>query len=188
MLERCTHYSYCHPQGKWFVEVDTAITCRYISKMSGDTFFRELDNNFINFDEVGLVMHKLLLLISCLQELTETYNYMSTDTVVHWNWKLDIPISTPGSIVSYTFSTKGGDISFGIAFAGCDDGAEEEDVLEEHRVPSDIEPISGAFKAPCEGSVCLYWDNSFSWLTPKKLSYSVEVRQVSTHPDTPHIH
>jgi hypothetical protein len=101
---------------------------------------------------------------------------MSTDTVVHWNWKLDIPISLAGSVVSYSFSTTPGDISFGIAFEAA--GGEEEDVLEEHRVPSHIEPISGAFKAPCEGSVCLYWDNSFSWLTPKKLSYSVEVRQV----------
>jgi hypothetical protein len=78
--------------------------------------------------------------------------------------------------VSYTFSTSPGDIAFGISFQSVD--GQESEVLKEHRVPSEVEPISGAFKAPREGAVCLYWDNSFSWLTPKKLSYSIEVRQV----------
>lgn len=103
---------------------------------------------------------------------------MSTDIVIHWNWKLDIPITLPGSVVSYTFSTSPGDIAFGISFQTID--GVESDVLVPHRVPSEIEPISGSFKAPREGAVCLYWDNSFSWLTPKKLSYSVEVRQVNS--------
>jgi hypothetical protein len=107
---------------------------------------------------------------------------MSTDIVIHWNWKLDIPISLPGSVVSYTFSTTPGDISFGISFQTLD-GVESE-VLVSHRVPSEVEPISGSFKAPREGAVCLYWDNSFSWLTPKKLSYSVEVRQVLPLPSS----
>mmetsp|Transcript_6842 Transcript_6842/g.10281 ORF Transcript_6842/g.10281 Transcript_6842/m.10281 type:complete len:257 (+) Transcript_6842:79-849(+) len=129
--------------------------------MADDSLFRDLDSSFVNFDEAA----------------SDTFNYTSTDIVVHWNWKLDIPVSLPGSTVSYTFSTTAGDIGFGISFEPNE--GEEVEVLEEHRVPSNIEPISGAFKAPSEGAVCLYWDNSFSWLTPKKLSYSVEVRQPS---------
>ena len=123
-----------------------------------------------------------LPLIDTRQSNTDVYNFMSTDIVIHWNWKLDIPISLPGSVVSYTFSTTPGDISFGISFQ-TSDGVESE-VLVPHRVPSEVEPISGSFKAPREGAVCLYWDNSFSWLTPKKLSYSVEVRQVIPSPSS----
>ena len=59
------------------------------------------------------------------------------------------------------------------------DKKDSAEVLEEHRVPSDIEPISGVFRSPQEGTIVFYWDNSFSWITPKKLTYCIEVKQPS---------
>lgn len=41
-----------------------------------------------------------------------------------------------------------------------------------------VEPVSGVFRAPQEGSLEFSWDNSFSWITPKKLTYCIEVKQV----------
>jgi hypothetical protein len=111
--------------------------------------------------------------------------------VVKWNWTLSIPVEMAGSIVNYSFCTQQGDIDFGITFIPIDPDNTEQDsvaaskdkkgaaeVLEEHRVPSEIEPISGVFRSPQEGTVVFYWDNSFSWITPKKLTYCIEVKQV----------
>lgn len=112
-----------------------------------------------------------------------------------WNWTLSIPIEIGGSIVNYSFCTQQGDIDFGITFipstdnnSDKDDGnssskdkTEAAEVLGEHRVPSEVEPISGVFRSPHEGTVVFYWDNSFSWITPKKLTYCIEVKQVCSH-------
>lgn len=101
-----------------------------------------------------------------LQASSDTFYYESTDIVVKWNWTLSIPIEMPGSIVNYSFCTQQGDIDFGITFIptatkeqGEDkDKGEAAEVLEEHRVPSEVEPISGVFRSPQEGAVrTLLW-------------------------------
>lgn len=51
-------------------------------------------------------------------------------------------------------------------------------VIEPSRVPSDVEPITGTYKATTDGTLILAFDNSFSWLYPKTLSYVVELHQV----------
>jgi hypothetical protein len=143
-----------------------------MSDHKSDSIFHDLDEGFVNFDETS----------------TDTFYYESTDIVVKWNWTLSIPIEMAGSIVNYSFCTQQGDIDFGITFIPLDketeDGAKTEknesaEVLEEHRVPSEVEPISGVFRSPQEGTVVFYWDNSFSWITPKKLTYCIEVKQPS---------
>ena len=80
-----------------------------------------------------------------------------------------------GSIVNYSFCTQQGDVDFGITFtpaaadgqAAATDGntnkasmPSKEEVLEEHRVPSDVEPISGVFRSPQEGTITFFWDNA----------------------------
>ena len=131
------------------------------------------------------------------QSSSDVFYYESTDIVVKWNWTLSIPIDLAGSIVNYSFCTQQGDIDFGITFIPLDKDSDDDshtqhlrkdkkadkkdsaEVLEEHRVPSDIEPISGVFRSPQEGTIVFYWDNSFSWITPKKLTYCIEVKQPS---------
>jgi hypothetical protein len=77
--------------------------------------------------------------------------------------------------------TKHGDIAFGFNFLPSEGG--EIEVISSSRVPSDKGEISGTYHAPSEGTACLYWDNSFSWLTPKDLSYTLKISQVvSFHP------
>jgi len=77
--------------------------------------------------------------------------------------------------VRYQFSTSGGDVQFSTRFVS--GGGAEEDVLQAARVPSDVEPYAGNFKAPREGTLLLRFDNSFSWFTSKLLSYQVELYQ-----------
>lgn len=75
------------------------------------------------------------------------------------------------------FNTTSGDISFGTQFHARDRPVET--VIETSRVQSDVESITGSFKATQEGTFVLVFDNSYSWFTSKVLSYKVELFQVS---------
>jgi hypothetical protein len=93
---------------------------------------------------------------------------------------LEIPIVLSDAVVTYKFTTLHGDIGYGINFLPNDNSSQEIEVLPMTRCPSDIEEIIGTYKAPSEGTVVIYWDNSFSWFTPKNLSYKIEVAQVKS--------
>lgn len=109
-------------------------------------------------------------------QLLDTYSLTSTDIFVQWNFVLEIPILLSGAVITYKFVTIHGDISFGINFLPQE--GEEIEIIPNNRVPSDREEIIGTYKAPSEGTIIIYWDNSFSWLTPKNLTYSIDVTQV----------
>ena len=82
----------------------------------------------------------------------------------------------PGSVVSFCFDTKGGDIGFSISFIAYEEETSES-VVDLARVSSDIETITGTFEVPRVGIVNFLWDNSFSWLTAKTLAYKVTLDQ-----------
>ena len=91
---------------------------------------------------------------------------------------LPIPV-TSDSIVSYSFTTKPGDISFGMIFktsSGNEVILRKKDRLETH-----IAAAIGSIHCPDEdGVLYLAWDNSYSWFTAKQLEYKVElVRSVT---------
>jgi nucleoid-associated protein YgaU len=65
----------------------------------------------------------------------------------------------------------------------CADGSMME-VLEERRYESQKQQVEGSFELSGPGMVLLLWDNSFSWVNPKQLSYTVELHQ-ETPPETP---
>ena len=121
-------------------------------------FFRSLDSNFINFSDKGKNPPLLL---------------KSTDCFVQKFFELPVPVLA-GSTVKYQFSTSGGDISFMTKFWS-KNGSDT--VFEPTRVPSDVEAYTGQFKATKDGTLILFFDNSFSWFTPKYLTYNVEVFQ-----------
>jgi hypothetical protein len=102
--------------------------------------------------------------------------YLSTDVTIQWEWSLDIPITLANSSIQYSFITTPGDITFSLSFTP-EDGQTIE-VFSPQRVPANIEPITGVYKAPSSGTITFSWDNSFSWFTPKKLSYAIDVLQV----------
>ena len=78
----------------------------------------------------------------------------------------------------YEFETDGGDIEFGINFLSNNDNTTEE-IISMTRMPSDVEPIRGQFKAPSEGTIIFKWNNEFSWFSSKNLSYMIEMAQVA---------
>jgi hypothetical protein len=121
-------------------------------------FFRSLDSNFINFND---------------QEKNPPLLLKSTDCFVQKFFELPVPVLA-GSTVKYQFSTSGGDISFMTKFWS---NAGSVTIFEPARVPSDVEAYTGQYKATKDGTLILFFDNGFSWFTPKYLSYNVEVFQ-----------
>ena len=104
---------------------------------------------------------------------------LSSTVVVRSKWELMVPIEFKGSKVSYKFSTKRGSIGFGIFFRRYD---ETEIVLKaSERIPANVGSVSGTVSLPNDdcGFIYFEWDNSFSWLTSKDLTYHVELRYVS---------
>lgn len=129
---------------------------------STQLFFQELDAGFngnLNKDD------------------NRPFLYKAQDILIHKEFLLPIP-TLAGSIIKYNFTTQNGDIQFGTTFQFL--SKSYENILEADRVPSDIETISGCYKAMHDGKFLLVFDNSFSWFTPKSLSYVVELFQVST--------
>lgn len=101
----------------------------------------------------------------------------SSNVTIHKLWTLPIPISDPSSSIHYKFSTLPGDISFQIIFRP-NDGEEVELHLME-RCPSHIGVSKGTI-SPLKKYGVLYFnfDNSYSWLQRKELSYTIEIRHV----------
>lgn len=93
-------------------------------------------------------------------------------------WTLPIPISDPSLSVHYRFATKPGDISFNIVFKPNDGDEVELRVLE--RYPSHIGAATGTISPLRKYGVLFFkFDNSYSWLQGKELSYIIEIRHVS---------
>jgi len=132
-------------------------------------FFADLDRDFEN-----------------IKRLTdETFCYKASDVLVQSTFELPILINFPGSRIKFSFSSKLGDLCFGIMFVpALEEGQGEDDlrvqVLDEiGRVPSHNDTIEGEFEPPSEGVIFFTWDNTFDWYTNKKLAYNIEVFEPS---------
>ena len=120
---------------------------------------RELDESFINYNEKSAPLV-----------------FRASDMLLQKVFELPIRVTQPGSTILYSFSTVQGDVSFAAYFVSVD-SRPMETVIEPHRVPSDVENITGRFKAGREGTLVIKFDNSFSWFTPKYLTYLIEMSQ-----------
>eukprot|EP01038_Epipyxis_sp_PR26KG_P013949 gene13949-18709_t len=56
-------------------------------------------------------------------------------------------------------------------------GFSDEVVIESNRVPSDVENITGTYKANRDGLFIMIFDNNFSWFNPKLLTYQIALYQ-----------
>jgi len=98
-----------------------------------------------------------------------------TNVVISEEWVLPIPVANPHTLVSFTFQTSNGDISFSMVFIGLN--GEEQIIIPPDRVNSDSEPFNDSVRLPERGSLILMWDNSYSWWHKKELSYSLQIEQ-----------
>jgi len=103
----------------------------------------------------------------------KSVRYASTVSV-RLTWELAVPVKeSKDCIISYRFTTTPGDIGFGLFYR--ETNGTESTLKELDRVPSHIGAANGTIHPACPGVLYFRWDNSYSWLTAKELTYVVEV-------------
>lgn len=75
-----------------------------------------------------------------------------------------------GFIIVWKFSTKNHDIGFSVSFSGTE-------VLTYQRINSHIKPVAGLFDVPSKGQVIITFDNTYSRMHTKNLTYVVRVAE-----------
>ncbi|XP_075751249.1 SEC14-like protein 4 isoform X2 [Rhipicephalus microplus] len=95
-------------------------------------------------------------------------------------WSLPVSVDHAGSELRWNFNTASGDVAFSVRFRPfrntADGEKETRDLVVAKRLSSsNSEPHRGSLCCNEPGTYELVFDNSFSWLTRKKLSYSVEL-------------
>jgi len=102
-------------------------------------------------------------------------------TIVPRHGALKVPfIVESGCTLKWEFHTRDYDISFGLLYES-EEGKQFE-VVPLTRYNAHKERVTGAFQAPKSGTYLLYWDNSYSVLRAKDLTYKVYV-EVAARPD-----
>lgn len=98
-------------------------------------------------------------------------------------WTLEVPVTRAGSELRWRFNTTNGDVAFAVRYRrgpGCGVKAgkngEARDVVALQRLPfSRHEPHNGSFPCHEAGTYEFVFDNSFSWLTSKEVTYNVQL-------------
>ncbi|XP_065300015.1 SEC14-like protein 2 isoform X1 [Dermacentor albipictus] len=94
-------------------------------------------------------------------------------------WTLPVPVARAGSELRWDFCTLSGDVIFAVRFrpsGGATDADKPRDLVAPRKVPfMRHEPHSGSLCCQEPGTYELVFDNSYSWLTRKEVSYSVQL-------------
>ncbi|KAG8176995.1 hypothetical protein JTE90_006424 [Oedothorax gibbosus] len=103
-----------------------------------------------------------------------------TTTTVQQRGSLDVPVEvdTTGLVIRWCFSTNGKNIRFGL-FLKRNNGQLEE-VIPVENIECQVIPEENEFVCHKTGTYLLHFDNSYSWLTSKQISYKVEVETMES--------
>jgi hypothetical protein len=93
---------------------------------------------------------------------------------------LEFQVETPGSILSWNFWTDDNDIAFGVYRRTTSSGLRQkkedmEEVVATCRVNSHLVPESGTVVCDLPGTYVVCFDNTYSWVTAKKVFYLIQV-------------
>ncbi|XP_077540759.1 SEC14-like protein 2 isoform X2 [Haemaphysalis longicornis] len=98
-------------------------------------------------------------------------------------WTLEVPVTRAGSELRWRFNTTTGDVAFAVRYrrdpalgATAGKNGAARDVVALQRLSfSRHEPHNGSFPCHEVGTYELVFDNSFSWLTSKEVTYDVQL-------------
>ncbi|KDO34950.1 hypothetical protein SPRG_01012 [Saprolegnia parasitica CBS 223.65] len=112
----------------------------------------------------------------------DVLSWKSSHAIVAASGKFDLPVRVEyeDSEVSYEFHTKEMDIIFSIRFVDAATGLERF-LIPPTRCASHESAVKGCHDVRGPGVLTLTWDNAFSWINQKELSYAVELHQNVPH-------
>jgi hypothetical protein len=106
----------------------------------------------------------------------DIFTYQSSEVEIAKTLTLKFPIKLAGSTLTYSFTTRLGNIQFAVKFK--DEKKVEKDLLPSAWYDSDKKLVKGKFVIPEPGSVLFYWENSKQfWAGSRWLTYNIEIRQ-----------
>mmetsp|Transcript_32235 Transcript_32235/g.42509 ORF Transcript_32235/g.42509 Transcript_32235/m.42509 type:complete len:289 (+) Transcript_32235:46-912(+) len=112
------------------------------------------------------------------KDVEPNLTWKCTNMPIKTEFRLPIPVDIAGSIIEYQFQTLEYDIAFSVELETLnDDGERESNVISEpERYDSHIEPFVQQVQMDQPGTLILVWNNSYSWMREKQLSYSVSLQ------------
>ena len=98
--------------------------------------------------------------------------------------RLEVPVPDGNAELSYEWHTEGGDVAFSVVCnVSDDDGVDRRRVLVPwERVESQDSVVRRQHRLTGPCTVGLRWDNSYSWLRGKDLSYLVTLQRLQPQP------
>lgn len=131
-----------------------------MSNPTAREIFKKLDEEFIGISNIN----------------DEVFTFQSSDVDVLNVTTLKFPISLPNTVITYSFTTRGGICQFSVLFKN----SKNKDIclLPAVWADSDVRAINGEFTLKESGVIFFSWDNSRqSWISKKRLTYSIQIRQ-----------
>ncbi|OQS00460.1 F-box protein [Achlya hypogyna] len=116
----------------------------------------------------------------------DVLSWKSSHAIVAASGRFELPVRVEyeDSELSYEFHTKEMDIVFSIAFLEAATGLERF-LISPTRCASHESAVKGVHEVRGPGLLTLTWDNEFSWINQKELSYNVELHQSVPHLQAP---
>lgn len=99
------------------------------------------------------------------------------------SWTLPVSVARAGSVLRWNFSTASGELAFAVRYRapGTGDNGVARELLASRRFSSSRhEPHHGSLRCNEPGTYELVFDNTFSWITRKEVSYSVQLLPPAT--------
>ncbi|KAF8790860.1 SEC14-like protein 2 isoform X2 [Argiope bruennichi] len=154
-------------------DIDAEILPKFLGGERTDPDGNPLCESFINFGSL-IPPEKYVLRKSLVGE-----EGISCIKVPRMAWRLvDIPVPEANSKVEWEFETSTQDIA--VAFYFRKDGEGLEELNPPERVACHLVPESGTFLCEKPGTYVLKFDNSYSWLSTKKVFYKIKVTPAGT--------
>ncbi|XP_054714832.1 SEC14-like protein 2 [Uloborus diversus] len=98
-----------------------------------------------------------------------------------------IEVKESQSLLEWEFETKSRDIGFGLFFRDMSSGEEKMvEIVPILRIDTDEYAESGVYKCEKEGTYVILFDNTYSWIRPKEISFRIAVINPKDHDNKLH--
>ncbi|GFT95674.1 retinal-binding protein [Nephila pilipes] len=158
-------------------DIDAEILPKFLGGLRTDPDGNALCESFINFG--SMIPPEKYVLKNAMTSLKEEEG-VSCIKVPRLSYRLvNINVPEVNSTVEWIFETSTNDIAVGY-YIQKENGEDLEELLSPERVSSHLVPESGTFICERPGTYALRFDNTYSWLSSKKVFYKIQVNPPNT--------
>lgn len=156
-------------------DIDAEILPKFLGGSRVDPDGSPMCESIINYG--GIVPSECYVIRNNMQSLVDQEGVASIKVPRQAYRFVEIKVSEPNRKVEWTFETPTKDISVGFYLKKSDNSDDEnlEELIPTERVFCHLVPESGTFMCETPGTYLLKFDNSFSWISSKKVFYKIKI-------------